>query len=62
LSSAKREDTDQCIKGERMKPKFGMQRIGKCRHTGKRIKQAYDGVSDDADDEFGWLCLHTEED
>lgn len=42
--------------------KFGEQRTGMCRHKNIKVKQAYDGVSDDADDQFGWLCLHDEED
>lgn len=38
--------------------KIGDERIGLCRHTNSSVTQIYDGVSNDADDEFGWLCLH----
>jgi hypothetical protein len=40
--------------------KIGDRRIGECKHTGEAVEQVYDGVSDDAPDEVGWLCLHSE--
>lgn len=33
-------------------------RVGPCKYTKHEIVQCYDGASDDAFDEFGWLCLH----
>ena len=33
-------------------------RWGICRHTGEPVEQIFNGVSDDALDEKGWLCLH----
>jgi len=33
-------------------------RIGKCGYTNRDVLQYFDGKSDDADDEFGWFCLH----
>lgn len=43
------------------KYKKGYIRVGICRHTKKEVLQYYDGVSDDADDMRGWLCLHNDE-
>lgn len=40
------------------KPRIGDRRIGRCRHSGVEVVQEYDGVSNDAVDEFGWCCLH----
>jgi hypothetical protein len=41
-----------------MKAEECVRRVGLCRATGRRVVQHYDGQSDDASDEFGWLCLH----
>jgi hypothetical protein len=39
------------------KPEIGSVRIGICRHTGVQVSQVYDGVSNDASDSKGWLCI-----
>ena len=41
---------------------FGDRRQGICFVTGEPVEQVWDGVSNDADDEFGWLCLHRDDD
>lgn len=38
--------------------KIGDKRIGICKHTKKEVEQVFDGVSNDSEDENGWLCLH----
>ena len=41
--------------------KIGTKRAGICRHIDEMVEQVYDGVSNDAPDQKGWLCLHREE-
>lgn len=40
------------------KHKIGEIKIGICKHTKVKIKQIFDGASNDNPNEFGWLCLH----
>lgn len=41
-----------------MKTEESVRRVGVCKCTRRRVVQHYDGLSDDAADEFGWFCLH----
>ncbi len=45
---------------ENYEPQIDEVRVGLCRHTNCSVLQCYDGFSDDAKDETGWLCLHDE--
>lgn len=49
------DDKDRLVQKDR---KVGDTRIGICKHTHQKVQQEFDNFSDDADDEFGWMCLH----